>query len=69
MKTMLRIGLIWVGLLTMWVACFEKALDQSLSNAPQPPAEMQSLEKALAGKWSTTYDFEPGGIVCLIIHT
>jgi hypothetical protein len=30
--------------------------------APQPPAEMQSLEKALVGRWSTTYEFVPGGM-------
>ena len=62
MKTMLRIGLILVGLLTMWVACFARARGQSLTSAPQPPPEMQSLTKALEGKWSTTYEFEPGGM-------
>lgn len=30
--------------------------------APQPPAEMQSLEKALVGRWSTTYEFARGGM-------
>jgi hypothetical protein len=27
---------------------------------PQPPPEILSLEKALVGHWSTTYEFEPG---------
>ncbi|MGB2590873.1 MAG: hypothetical protein WAJ96_09495, partial [Candidatus Acidiferrum sp.] len=66
MKTMLRIGLILIGLLTFWLTCFAKsgapAHGQSPSNSPQPPAEMQSLEKALVGKWSTTYEFAAGGI-------
>jgi len=29
---------------------------------PQPPAEIQGLEKALVGRWSTTYDFVPGAM-------
>jgi len=35
------------------------ALGQS-QPVQQPPAEIQSLEKALVGHWSTTYEFEPG---------
>lgn len=60
MKTMFTTGLILVGLLALWVTCIAPARSQSLTNAPQPPAEMQSLAKALVGKWSTTYEFEPG---------
>ena len=66
MKTVLRISLIPLGVLMLWTACFASicapARSQSLTHAPQPPVEMQSLEKALVGKWSTTYDFEPGGM-------
>lgn len=66
MKTMLRIGLVLIGLLTFWLTCFAnsdaRAHGQSPSNSPQPPAEMQSLEKALVGKWSTTYEFAAGGM-------
>ena len=66
MKTMLRIGLIPIGLLTFWLTCFAKSgapvHGLSQSNSPQPPAEMQSLEKALVGKWSTTYEFAAGGM-------
>lgn len=36
--------------------------DQSRSNDGEPAPEMQSLERALEGNWSTTYDFPPGGI-------
>ncbi len=39
-----------------------KNADQSPSNGGQPGLEMQSLAKALKGNWSTTYEFEPGGI-------
>ncbi|HTM38255.1 MAG TPA: hypothetical protein VL156_16010 [Terriglobales bacterium] len=36
--------------------------DQSRSNDGEPAPEMQSIEKALKGNWSTTYEFAPGGI-------
>ncbi len=36
--------------------------DQSQSKDSEPAPEMQSLEKALKGNWSTTYEFAPGGI-------
>src|SRR5581483_308167 len=36
--------------------------DQLPSNDAGPAPEMQSLEKALKGNWSTTYEFAPGGI-------
>jgi hypothetical protein len=35
------------------------ASDQQPSTVPQPAPEMQSLEKALAGRWSITEEFEP----------
>jgi hypothetical protein len=35
-------------------------LSESKDGGPTP--EMQSLEKALQGNWSTTYEFAPGGI-------
>jgi hypothetical protein len=66
LKTILRIGLILISVTAIWVACFAQSetqhTTQSPANTPQPPPEMQSLEKALVGKWSTTYDFEPGGM-------
>ena len=36
--------------------------EQPMSSSAQPDPEMQSLAKALSGKWSTTYEFDPGGI-------
>jgi hypothetical protein len=36
--------------------------DPSQSNAGEPAPEMESLEKALKGNWSTTYEFAPGGL-------
>jgi len=48
------------------VVCFGQAgastSRSSPPNAPQPAPEIQSLEKGFVGKWSTTYDFEPGGM-------
>jgi hypothetical protein len=36
--------------------------DHPASTAADPAPELQSLEKALKGNWSTTYEFAPGGI-------
>jgi len=36
--------------------------DHPASSTAGPVPELQSLEKALAGNWSTTYEFAPGGI-------
>lgn len=47
--------------LTLFVALAAGACAQS-RDVSQPPAEIQSLEKALVGRWSTTYEFEPGGM-------
>jgi hypothetical protein len=68
MKTMLRIGLILIGVLTLWVACFAKERGQSLTKAPEPAVELQSLTKALSGEWSLSVKFEtdaslPNGVV------
>jgi hypothetical protein len=41
--------------------CVAGAQAQSKA-VPQPPPEIQSLEKALVGRWSTTYEFEPGAM-------
>lgn len=38
-----------------------KGAEQPMLSSAQPAPEMQSLAKALSGKWSTTYEFEPGG--------
>jgi hypothetical protein len=43
--------------LAFWLVAGARAQSQPI---PQPPAEIQSLEKALVGRWSTTYDFVPG---------
>lgn len=48
-------------LLTFLVAVTAVSWGQS-QEVPQPPEEIQSLEKALVGRWSTTYEFEPGGM-------
>jgi hypothetical protein len=36
--------------------------DHPSSTAADPAPELQSLEKALTGNWSTSYDFAPGGL-------
>jgi len=36
--------------------------DHPSSSAADPAPELQSLEKALTGNWSTSYDFAPGGL-------
>jgi hypothetical protein len=41
--------------------CLPTAQSQS-PKLPPPPPEMQSLTKALAGKWTTAYNFEKGGM-------
>ena len=66
MKQLLEINAALVSLLAFCVVCFGQAgastSRSSPPNAPQPAPEIQSLEKAFVGKWSTTYDFEPGGM-------
>jgi hypothetical protein len=36
--------------------------DHTAASATDPAPQLQSLEKALAGRWSTSYEFAPGGI-------
>ena len=50
---------VWFSLLILIGTLAEEACGQS-QGAPQPPAEILSLEKALVGHWSTTYEFESG---------
>ena len=38
MKTMLRIGLVLIGVLAIWVACFARERGQSLTKAPDFPS-------------------------------
>jgi|ERR1700719_2125824 len=68
MKTMLRIGLILIGVLTIWVACFAREHGQSLTKALEPSVDLRSLTKALSGEWSLSVKFEadasmPNGVV------
>lgn len=53
--------LVWLSPLILTVALAMEARGQSQA-APQPPAEILSLEKALVGQWSTTYEFDPGSM-------
>ena len=66
MKQLPKINAALVSLLAFCVVCFGQAgastSRSSPPNAPQPAPEIQSLEKAFVGKWSTTYHFEPGGM-------
>ena len=66
MKRLLKINAALVSLLAFCVVCFGQAgastPSSSPPNAPQTAPEMQSLEKALVGKWSTTYEFAAGGM-------
>jgi hypothetical protein len=66
MKRLLKINGVLFSLLAFCGLSFGQAgastPSSSPPNAPQTAPEMQSLEKALVGKWSTTYDFEPGGM-------
>ncbi|HEX3321085.1 MAG TPA: hypothetical protein VHR84_10310 [Terriglobales bacterium] len=43
------------------LTCFGQT-KQSAEKRPTPAPEMQSLERAFVGRWSTTYKFEPGGM-------
>ena len=53
--------LAWLYPLILTGAVVAGAHGQS-QDAPRPPAEIVSLEKALVGHWSTTYEFEPGTV-------
>ena len=53
--------LVWLSPLILIAALAMGARGESQA-VPQPPAEILSLEKALVGQWSTTYEFEPGSM-------
>lgn len=61
MKRRLSKYLAWFSALTFIVAFAASVLGQS-HPVQEPPAQMQSLERAMVGRWSTTYAFEPGGM-------
>lgn len=48
-------------LLLLFVVLVPGAWGQSPA-VPQAPEEIKSLEKALVGRWSTTYEFEPAAM-------
>src|SRR5579872_4114545 len=50
-----------LGLLAFWVIFISAGSvgAQSLTSAPQPSSELQSLTKALSGNWSLSAKFEP----------
>ena len=54
---------ILLGILTIGSISLAQNADKrspTLSAAPPPSSELQSLTRALAGKWATTYEFVPG---------
>ena len=53
------VALMSLGLLTVFGSSIVTAEAQSLTSAPQPSAELQSLTKALTGEWSLNVQFEP----------
>ena len=59
MKNIFRTVLVSLALLTVWGSSFAAANAQSLTSAPQPSAEIESLTKALTGEWSLNVKFEP----------
>lgn len=59
MKAAYRAALISLGLLIVFGSSVDTAKAQSLTSAPQPSAEIQSLTKALTGEWSLSVKFEP----------
>jgi hypothetical protein len=66
-KQLLKISAILDGLLAPCMVCLGQSSasksSSSAPNTPEPAAEMQSLTKAIAGKWYTTYKFEPGDMM------
>ena len=59
MKTVGRTALITLGLLIVYGMSIARAKAQSLTSAPHPSAEIESLTKALTGEWSLSVKFEP----------
>src|ERR1700730_18267815 len=60
MKSVSRAALISLGLLIVFGISIPAAKAQSLTSAPQPSREIESLTKALTGEWSLSVKFEPG---------
>jgi hypothetical protein len=60
MKSVSRAALISLGLLIVFGISIPAAKAQSLTSAPQPSPEIESLTKALTGEWSLSVKFEPG---------
>ena len=59
MKKLSRAARTSLGLLVVCGISIATANAQSLTSAPQPSAEIQTLTKALAGEWSLSVTFEP----------
>ena len=59
MNKVSRAVLMSLGLLIVFGSSIATAKAQSLTSAPQPSAELQSLTKALAEDWSLSVNFEP----------
>ena len=59
MKEVSRAAAISLGLLIIYCISTTSAKAQSLTSAPQPSSEIQSLAKALSGEWSLNVKFEP----------
>src|SRR5690349_23309807 len=54
-----RVAVTSLSLLSVSGSSIAIAKAQSLTSAPQPSAEIQSLTKALTGEWSLSVKFEP----------
>ena len=59
MKSVSKAVVILLCILTVKGMSSSIAEAQSLTSAPQPSAEIQSLTKALTGEWSLSVTFEP----------
>jgi hypothetical protein len=64
MKMTFKTGTLLLSILTIAAISFAQNADSKSSSmltaAPPPQPELQSLTKALAGKWTTTYEFVAG---------
>ena len=59
MKAISRVALIPCGILAICLAASASTSAQSLTSAPQPDSQIQSLTAALSGEWSLNVKFEP----------
>lgn len=59
MKAISEVGLIPFSILMIGLAGSTSACAQSLTSAPQPDSQIQSLTAALSGEWSLNVKFEP----------